>query len=160
VKVTRVVTCVILHSLRKRALCPVGFLRSLFQRHSERLRHEILQAKFHHAQQARGNHGIENPVRHEVVVLAQQAEIVVAAVQQQFAPAQCLPQRCEVNVRQRIHENVRAGKAELEQAELRRVGVQAVSLCVQGDPFRRTQVGQKVDKPIRSVNHGARIGGQ
>jgi len=91
------------------------------------------------------------------VVLAQQAEVVVSAMHDQFVAGQGTEQRVEVDASERVNEPVAGNRADLNQADFFRVGVQAVRLRIHGHPGGCPEHGQEgLDLSFR-VNHPGNI---
>ena len=103
----------------------------------------LRQAKLHDTEQPGRQHGVKNRARHEIVVLAQQPQIIIRAVQDEFVFAEGLEQWSEVEVGERINQLVRVRDADLHEADLFRIRVQAVGLGVQGNPGRGAQTRQQ-----------------
>ncbi|MGC3958867.1 MAG: hypothetical protein QM813_13295 [Verrucomicrobiota bacterium] len=76
-EIMRVVAGVRFHAGGQRAHRPVGLLRPFFQLHAQMFLHEVAEAKLADAQQAGGQHGVENRAGDELVMFAEQAQIVV-----------------------------------------------------------------------------------
>ena len=148
-----VVARVNFHPLRQRSPRPVGFLRTLVQLHAKELFGERTQAELNFADQPRGEHCVENRRGHEFVVLEQQPQIVVRAVHDDLVSVQRLEQRVEIDFRQRINQSVAVSRADLNQADLFRIGVQTVGLGVERDPFCRAQFWQPGGKVFVGLNH-------
>ena len=144
---------VIFHARRERAFGPVGFLRSFFQDHAEIFVDEAAQAEFALAQQAAGQHGVEDPVRYEAVIFAQQPQVIVRPVQDQLVLFQLQPKRLQIQLRQRINQIIAVDRAHLDETKLFRVGVQTVRFSVQGQPVRRADGRQVLSQFQVRINH-------
>ena len=74
-------------------------------------------------------------------------------MQNQFPPPQRVEQRTEVQGRKRIDQSIGPGQADLNQAELFRVCVQAVGFGVQRNPVGRLDLGNPARELFFAVNH-------
>jgi len=83
-EVVRIVAGVAFHALGQRAQGPVGFLRAFLELHTEIFLHQMAQAELAQAKQSRCKHGIENGFGDELVMFAQQTQIVIRAVHDQL----------------------------------------------------------------------------
>ena len=153
----RIVPGVTLHSLGQRTQGPIGFLRTLLQFDAEVFLDQVAEPKLPQAKQARGQHGIEDGAGHELVVLAQEPQVVVRAVHDQFVAGQGIKQRVEVKTGQRINEPVTGEGADLDQADLFRVGMQAVCLGVHRHPVCRAEDRQVAGKVRFTIYHAGNI---
>ena len=132
---------------------PIGGLRPFFQLDSQQPVDQTGQAKLGETQQTRRQHCVENISRHEAASAAQQSQIVVGAVQDQFVPAKRRQQPREVQRRQRINQVVRARQADLDQAEFFGIGVETVGFGVKRDPIGSPHRRQKSGQLLIAVNH-------
>ena len=149
----RVVAGVGFHLFGERTPRPIGFLRGLVQFHAEKFFHERTQAKMPFAQKPRRQHGVENGARDKLVMLAQQPQIVIRAVHDEVVFVERGEERIEVHGRERINQPVAGHRADLNQANLFGVGVQAVSFGVERQPGRGFERGQESGKLCVGVNH-------
>ena len=111
---------------------PVRLLRILGEGHVQELLRKGGQPDLFDAQQLRRDHGVEHlAAGPEALPRAQQAQVVVGAVQDQPLVRQDFDETAEVQLRQRIDDEVRVSDGELDQADLLRVVVQAVGFGIQ-----------------------------
>src|SRR5690606_32311707 len=82
-----------------------------------------------------------------------QPEIVVAPVEDQLVAREDREERPQIETRQRIHQQLAAWMAQLQQTKLLRVRVQTVRLGVEGDPPRMSQFLEGLGEPLGRVNH-------
>ena len=157
-KVMSIITGIRFHSLGQRTSRPVGFLRAFLQRDTEKLRHQIAQAEFAHAQQAAGEHRVEDGRGNEAAVASEQPQVVVRAVQNQLMLAEDLEHRRELEAREGIDQMIRALDANLNETKLFRIGMKAVSLGIEGNPAGGAQSRKKGRQLLVRINHGANIG--
>ena len=68
--------------------------------------------------QTPGEHRIKNALRDEPVVLEQEAQVVVRAVDEQFPARQRGEERPQIHPVQRIHQHLAGAGADLEQADI------------------------------------------
>ena len=122
-EMTCVVARVSFHALGQRAPRPIRFLRALLQSDGEIFRDKIAEPKLLCPNESRRDHGVEDCRRHEAVAFAQQAQIVVGTVKDQFVFAEHSPQGREVKSSQRIDDDIRVFEAELDEAEFFGIGV-------------------------------------
>ena len=87
------------------------------------------------------------------MMFAQQTQIIVSAVHDQFVPHQRVEQGIEIDRRQRVDEIVTGDRADLDQANLFRVGVQAVRLCIDSDPGATLEAIQEFGQFCFRINH-------
>jgi hypothetical protein len=116
-------------------------LRALLQFHAEEAPDQAVEAEFLQPEQPCGEHGVEHGRRGEPLAAVEQAQVVVAPVQQQFAVGQGGPERAKVQPGQRVHQYIAPRDAQLDQAQFLGVGMEAVSLGVERDPGRSLQAG-------------------
>ena len=109
------------------------------------------------AQKPRRQHGVENGARDKFVMLAQQPQIVIRAVHDEIVLVECGEEQIEVHGRERINQPVTGHCADLNQANLFGIGVQAVGLGVERQPGRGFERGQEGSKLCVGVNHRASI---
>ena len=74
-----------------------------------------------------------------------------------FASGQGLKQRLEVQARQRVKESVAGNGADLDQADLFRVGMQAVRFGVHSHPGCRAENGKEGCQLLFTFNHAGNI---
>src|SRR5688572_4018188 len=153
-----IVPGVALHALSQRTPSPICFLWTFLQLHPEILLHEVNQAELAAAEEPAGEHRVENGGGNEVAVLAQEAQVVIRAVENQFVLGENLKDRRQLQSGKRIDEMIAPEKAELNQAQLFRVGMQAVGLRIQRDPCGGVELREKRRQLLFRINHGANIG--
>ena len=71
-------------------------------------------------------------------------------------PESSVEQRINAEIRERVHQPVARRGANLNEADLFRIGVQTVRLRVHGDPIRRAHHGQEGRQLLFCVNHARR----
>jgi len=91
------------------------------------------QAEFHYAAEAGGDHGIEEGAGAIVAAAAQEAQIVIGAVEDELFAFPSREERGEGVAGQRIDEEILAGDADLNEAELLEVRMEAIRLGIDGD---------------------------
>jgi hypothetical protein len=153
----RVVARVNFHSFRQRTPRPIGFLRTFVQLHAEKIFNEIAQAELPFAQKPRGEHRVKNRGRTELMMLFEQAQIVIRRVKNQFAAVEHVEQRVEVDFRERVHEFVAVGGADLDEADFFGIGVEAVGFGVEREPVGGAEFGQQRRQFCISINHVAQV---
>jgi predicted metalloendopeptidase len=116
-----------------------------------------LETKLAQAEKARGEHRVEDGARHEFVVLAQQAQVVIGAMHDQFVAGQRLKHWVEIEAGQRVNEPVAGNRADLNQADLLRISMQAVSLRIHGHPGGSPENRQEGLHLSFGVNHPGNI---
>src|SRR5258706_557328 len=75
------------HSGCKRPLRPIGFLRTLFQSHTQKLIHEVVQSELAASKQAARQHCVENGRGYETGTLSQETQVIVRSMKNQFVLA-------------------------------------------------------------------------
>ena len=98
------------------------------------------------------------PCGHKIEGLAQEPQVVVRTVEDDFVTVQHLEKRGEVERGKRIKQRVVPFDADLHQAQFLWIGVQAVRLRVEGDPRGRPQPGQQRRQLRVRINHPCKIG--
>ena len=91
------------------------------------------------------------------MMLAQQAQIVIRAVHDQLVRVERVQQRIEIDAGERVNQAVAGGGADLDQADLFGIGVQAVGFGVERQPGGGLEVGQKGGQLCVGVNHAGNI---
>ena len=134
---------------------PICFLRSLLQLHVEESRDEMVQPELADAQEAAGEHRVENPGGDKTQALAQEPQIVIRAVHDQLVAFEDFEERFELRVRERVYQLIAPFDADLNEAKLFGVGVQAVSFGVERNPFGLKQFRKKPCYLFIRINHGA-----
>jgi hypothetical protein len=148
-----VVARVILHPGREGAPGPVGLLRALLQLYPEKPLHQAAQPELAHAQDPGGQHGVEDGRGRKPMVLAHQPQVVVRPMQDQLVPGENLKNRLQPDAGQGIDQLVSPRNAHLNQAELFRVGMQAVRLRINGNPGGGDELGQESVQFLVRINH-------
>ena len=113
----------------------------------------MTQAEMAQPQQTRRQHGVENRAGNEFMVLAQEPQIIIRAVHDEFVPGQRIEQRIEIEPSQRINQFIASHGANLNEADLLGVSVQAVRLGIQRYPLGATDRWQKSCQLCFSVYH-------
>ena len=135
-QVAAVVQRVVHHLLGQRPARPVGLLRSLVEGNAEQLGEQVVQAECREAKQPRRPHRVEDRCWHEPGRGEHQPQVVVGAVHEQFLPLERLEQRRDFQRGEGVDQHIRAGEADLQQAQFFRIRVQAVGFRVEADPVR------------------------
>ena len=148
-----VVARVSLHARRQRPPGPIGLLRTFFQLHAQVLLHQVEQAEFLLPEQPARHHCVKYPARHKTVLLAQQAQVVIPAVQDQLPLLERLPERLQMDRRQRINQPVRLSHADLQQTQLLGIRVQAVRFGVYRHPISRLKRFQELRQFAIRIYH-------
>ena len=91
------------------------------------------------------------------MMLAQQPQVVIRAVHDEFMRVQRAEQRGKIYSGQRINQPVAVGRADLDQADFFGIRVQAVGLGVERNPCRRAQFRQPRGELFVGFNHTANI---
>jgi hypothetical protein len=129
----------------------------LLQLDAEELGHEVTQAVARAAEQLGGDGGVEDVAGDEAAGASEQAEVEVGAVQDELALGEVREEGGEVGWREGVDERVAAGVADLDQAQLLGVRVEAVGLGVEGEPRRAAKRGdQGLDLGVVDEQHAAR----
>ena len=127
----RVVDRVFHHARRKRSPRPIRFLRTLGQCHSEKALDQRGQTELANPEQARRDHGVENLARCEIQTSAQQTQIEIGAVQNDFLFLERLAQRCKIDIRQRIDQHILVRNADLKQTKFLVVTMETVCFRIE-----------------------------
>ena len=114
---------------------------------------QIGQAELSLPQQPAREHGVENRARHKVVVLAEKPQIVIRAMHDEFMLAQRFQERAKVNARQRIDQFISVRRGDLDEANLLRVGVEAVSFGIEGNPRGAVEARHQFVQLQVVINH-------
>ena len=101
-----------------------------------------------------GEHGVEHLRRGAEAQAIQHAQVEVGAVHHQFGARQRVEQRRQVDVGQRIDQLVGSGQADLHQADLLVVAMQAVGLGVYADTIRGGDASGEIGQRGLRLNHG------
>jgi len=109
-------------------------LRAFVEGDVEVLGEQIGQAELGLPKETAGEHGVENGLRHKVMMFAEKPEIVIRSVHDQLVIAQGLKERGKVNIRQRINQLIPVRCGNLDETNLLRIGVKAVRLRYRGRP--------------------------
>ena len=148
-----VVTGVVLHALGEGTPSPVRFLWAFIEGKAEIFGHEVDEAELGVTEQAAGEHGVEDRAGDEVVVFAQEAEVVIGAVHDEFMRAESIEQRGEVEAGEGVDEFIDAGEADLEEADFFRVRMETVGFGIQGEPRRDAQLFEETGELQIIINH-------
>ena len=138
-KIVGVLDRVIEHLRRERTPGPVGLLRGFGEFHPEVALDERGEAEFRNAAEARGDHGVEDAFRCRKADAAEQAQIVVGAVNNELLAVEGREKGIERKAGERIDQQVVSGNADLDEAELLEVAVEAVRLGIDGDARVRSE---------------------
>ena len=156
-EVDGVVAGVFLHLGRERAAAPVGLLGGFFQLHSKVILYQSGEAKLRAADEARGEHRVEDSPRHKVVAALKKAHVVIRAMHEEGVSVERLEKFPQGHSRQRINQHIVAGDAHLNEAELLGICMKAVRLRVNGDPFGRVDLADQGLQMFLGVNHEAAV---
>ena len=122
----------------KRPARPIGFLPCFADLDAKVSLDQRGQAEPFEPEQLRRNHGIENlTARSKAHRPSHHAQIVVAAMENQWLLGERFQQSAQVQPAKRVDEVVLVGQRELNQTDLCEIVVQTIRLGVHGDPFRR-----------------------
>src|SRR5882724_13062987 len=99
----------------------------------------MTQPKLAHSQQTSCKHRVENGARDELVMLAEQAEVVVRPVHNQLMRCKGLERRGEIQTSQWIQEPLAEESANLDETHFFGISMQAVRLGIDRDPARLSQ---------------------
>ena len=152
-EVADIVERVLGHPRRERPHAPVGLLRTFLQREAEVSRQDVVEAELRVADQPRRPHRVEQARRLEMVPVVEQVQVVVRGVEDQLVLVERLPDRFEVEVRQRVDEIGAVRDGDLQQAELLRIGMEAVGLGIDADPRSILDAGREVAQFGGGLNH-------
>ncbi len=153
-----VVAGVTFHAFGEGAARPVGFLGSFFEFDAKKVLDQMAQAKLPQAEQSRGEHCVENRAGDEFVMLAQEAQIVIRAVHDEGVGGEGIEQGIEVDSGEGVNQVVTSHSADLDEADLFRVGMQAVGLRIHGDPSGGADAGKEGGEFLIGINHAESIG--
>ena len=115
------------------------------------------QAELARTEQTARQHGIDNSRRDKFKAFAQQPQIVIRPMKDEFMLAQDLQGRFQIHLGQGVQQFVGPGDADLQKAELFRVGVQAVRLGIHGDPISPQEFRQESRQLFIRINHARNI---
>jgi hypothetical protein len=76
------------------------------------------EAELFFAEQPRREHRVENLRGREIVMFAQQPQIVIRGMENQLATGQRIEQRIDAEARERVNEPVAASQADLDETDL------------------------------------------
>ncbi len=99
----------------------------------------------------------KNPAGDKSAGLAKESQIVVCPVQDELMLFERGPKRRQVGLRQRVHQFVPPGGADLDQAEFFRIRVQAVGFGVHGDPLGALKRRQEFSQLGIRIDHGSTL---
>jgi hypothetical protein len=86
-------------------------------------------------------------------VFAQEPQIVVGAVHEQLVAGKGVQERIDAETSQRIDDLITRNRADLNQANLFRIGVQAISLRINGHPGSLPKRRKEAFELLLGVNH-------
>src|SRR5579859_2954579 len=102
------------HFFRQGSHGPISLLRAFFECDAEKLRHEIGEAELRDAEQPARKHRVKNGAGNELMVLAQQAQIVIRTMHDEFMLAESLEQGAEIDWCQRVDEIIAVRSGNLQ----------------------------------------------
>ena len=150
-EVVGVVHRVIDHLLRQRTQRPVGFLRSLRDLQAEVALEQRGEAELRDAAQARRDHRVEDAPGGHKAAATEQPQIVVHSVNDEFLPREGGEERLQRIPGERVDQQIVARHADLDEAELLEVAVEAVRLGIDGDARMRCERGQRGCKGLGGI---------
>jgi hypothetical protein len=156
-QIARVVARVVDHPGGERSLGPIGLLRPLLQSDAEIFGNEISEAKFPATEQPAGEHGVEDGCRHKAARFPQEPQVVIGAVQNQLVIMKDIESWLQLDWRERIEEFVLAFDADLNQAKFLWIGMEAVRLRIERNPFCGSHPRQKSFQLLVRVDHRRNI---
>src|SRR5207248_1440397 len=127
----RVDQLVILQNMKRWPVCRFRFLLTPLPKRAEHgSRAAPQQTRFADPEQARSNHRVENALRHKVQTSAEQSQIEIRSVQNNFFSLQRSAQRRQIDIGEWIHNIIPARQADLEQTKLLSITMKAIGFGV------------------------------
>jgi hypothetical protein len=158
----RILRRVVEHALRERTHRPIGTLEFLVELHAEVALEERGEAKALDAEQLRGEPGVEDVANQPAVILAQEAQVVVSVVKDDFDPGilEQLTQRRRLPDGYRVEDCRMLPGRELEQIDSIDEAVEARTFGVERqDPRVRDRRQERVDSARRiEINRRMHVG--
>ena len=139
--------------VRQWAPGPVRFLRAFHQSHTKKFLDQRRQAKRPNPEQPRRDDRVENSCRDKTEATAKQAQIEVRALKHDLLARELFRKRREIDFRQRIDQIIVTGNADLDQAKLFEIAVQAVRFGVDCDAVHRLQFRKQFRELFVALNH-------
>src|SRR5881227_2195384 len=109
-----IIAGVTFHFLSEWADSPISFLGALFELHIEKMFDQMAEAELAQAEQAGGEHGVKDGGGNELVMFAQQTQIVIGAVHDQLMAGEAIEQRIEIYFGEGINEIIARNGADLD----------------------------------------------
>jgi len=133
-EVVSIIACIGFHPRSQGTPGPIGLLGGFVECDVEVMSHKIIEAKLGLSQQTSGEHGVKDRRRHEIVVFAEQAQIVIRAVHDQLMAEESLQKWIEADPAERINQFIAPERADLYEADLFGICVKTVSFRIQRQP--------------------------
>src|SRR2546430_17166739 len=125
-QVMRVVHCIFQHPRRERTPRPIRLLGPFAEFDIEVLSYQSGQTKFADPEQARSNHRVENALRDKIQTAAEQSQIEIRSVQNNFFSLQRSTQRRQIDIGEWIEHIIPSRQADLEQTKLLSITMEAI----------------------------------
>ena len=123
---------------------PVGLLGAFGQFDAELRLDQRGVGKFPPTDEPRGEHGVENRVRHEPARPPQKPQVVIRAVEEDRLALERGVERFQRKVGERVDEGVLVvGQADLHEAKFLAVDVERIGLGVEGDAVGAVEMWQE-----------------
>jgi hypothetical protein len=142
-KIARIVHGIFRHVPGQRALRPVGFLRAFGQNSPEEFLDQSGETELPNAEEPRRDHRIEDSGRDKIHASAQEAQIEIGALQDDFLVRQRTGQRRQVETGQRIDQVIVPAKTELHETKLFVIAVQTIGLGIDRDAIDPLQLREE-----------------
>ena len=132
-QISCVIAGILRHLRRKRPPGPVGFLGALGEDNPEVAVQQGRQAELETADEPRRDHGVEHAAGLDHADAAQEPQVVVEPLDDEFMPGEFLKQRLQGKPGQRVDEHIESRHADLDQTQLFEIAMEAVGLGVERD---------------------------
>jgi len=126
----RVVHRIFQHPRRERTPRPIRLLGPFAEFDIEVPFYQSGQTKFADPEQARSNHRVENALRHKVETSAEQSQIEIRSVQNNFFSLERSAQRRQIDIGEWIDNVVPSRQADLEQTKLLSITMKAIGFGI------------------------------
>ena len=148
-----VVLRVTFHALGERAFGPVHFLGTFFERGADHPADQVGQTELGVTEKACRPHGVEEGGGFELKMFPQEPQIIVGTMKNELAGSQGGEKSRQVYRDEWIQDHIPVGNADLDQAQLGRIGIKTVGLGIDGNPFCLLKVRQKRRQFFIAVYH-------
>ena len=142
-QIMSIVPGVFFHLLGQGPKGPIGLLGAFFELNTQVVLDEVHEAELTKAQEAGRQHSVEDCGGDELVMFAEQTQVVVCPMHNQFVGRERFEEGAEVEASERIHQVIAGRSADLDQTDFFWIGVKAVSFGIDRDPGRSSQFLQK-----------------